>query len=85
MKKTNFIVTFCLLISLISFVGFLINFSEFWRNISFLIIPSVEEYDLKTPEIYRSLITNIPMLIFTGVTFCIGVKKGIKLYKSSNE
>ena len=82
MKKTNFIVVFWLLLALISFVVFVINFSGFWDSISYLIIPSKEYvYEGNSKEdLLRKLIQVIPMIVFTVVTFIIGIKQGLKNY-----
>ncbi|MFW7432065.1 hypothetical protein [Vagococcus carniphilus] len=82
MKKTNFIVVFWLLLALISFVVFVINFSGFWDSISYLIFPSKEYiYEGNSKEdLLRKLIQVIPMIVFTVVTFIIGIKQGLKNY-----
>lgn len=81
MKKTNFIVIFWLLLALISFVIFAINFYNLLTDISFLIIPSNDkEMYMTMGDVQRDLIRVIPMLIVFSVTFVIGVKQGLKNY-----
>ncbi|MFV0560936.1 MAG: hypothetical protein ACK5NA_09550, partial [Enterococcus sp.] len=70
MKKTNFIVIFWLLLALISFVIFAINFYNLLTDISFLIIPSNDkEMYMTMGDVQRDLIRVIPMLIVFSVTF----------------
>ncbi len=82
MKKTNFIVVFWLLLALISFVVFIINFSSLGNNLAYYIFPGKDIWDKSRDEIIREFIKIIPMIIFTAVTFIIGIKQGLKKYNS---
>ncbi|MGX6980025.1 hypothetical protein ACWN8V_12400 [Vagococcus elongatus] len=80
MKKTNFLVIFWLLLAIISFIVFLVNFYSFWYAISYLIFPDKEGYmDAQTTA--RNLMTAVPMLLVTAGTFYLGLKQGLKVYK----
>lgn len=81
MKKTNFLVIFWLLLALISFVVALINVSSLLNNISYLIIPSSDDYYMSKENILRGFITSIPMLLLCLTTFFFGLKQGLRLYK----
>lgn len=85
MKKTNFIVVFWLLLALISFVVFVINFSGLWDSISYLIYPSKDyPYEQGSKEdLLRKLIQVIPMIIFTVVTFIVGIRQGLKNFNKA--
>lgn len=82
MKKTNFIVVFWLLLALISFVVFVMNFSSFWRDISFWIISNDQmSFDgMKKEDALRNLIQVVPMIILSIVVFVVGIKQGMKNY-----
>lgn len=81
MKKTNFIVIFWLLLSLIAFVVFVINFSSLWNDIAYWVVPSKDLYMDKT-EITRDLIKVIPMIILSIGVFIVGIKQGLKNYNN---
>lgn len=81
MKKTNFLVIFWLLISLISFITFLIYFAQIWDSLSYTLIPSTDSYYTKD-DILRSLIKSIPMCLLTATSFFLCLKQGLKLYNS---
>ncbi|MGG5371291.1 hypothetical protein [Enterococcus sp. AZ007] len=82
MKKTNFVVVFWLLLTLISFVIFLFNFHSFWDAISSLIFTSPDGYRSKN-DLYREMFTDFPMMIVTSISFYIGLKQGLKVYNQS--
>lgn len=80
MKKTNFLVVFWLLLAIISFVVFLVNFYSFWHAVSYLIFPDTDGY-MDGQQIARNLLTAIPMLLITSGAFYFGLKQGLKIYK----
>ena len=82
MKKTNFIVIFWLLLALISFVVFVINFSSFWNALSFWVIPTenVEMWGMDKEGVVRTFIKVTPMIILSVATFIIAIKQGMKNY-----
>jgi hypothetical protein len=80
MKKTNFVVIFWLILALIGFIQFIMNFSSLWTNISYLIVP-MKNNGTRQVQMVRELIRIIPMLILDGVVFYIGLKQGLKYYK----
>lgn len=83
LKKTNFVVVFWLILSLVSFITFLVQLSGFWRNVASLIIPyNSLDYSFTTQDIQRNLLENIPMLIIAGILFIFFLKKGLKLYRT---
>lgn len=81
MKKTNFVVVFWLLLTLISFVVFLFNFHSFWDAISTLIFPD-SGYRSKI-DLYREIFSVFPMMIATAFSFYIGLKQGLKIYNQN--
>ncbi len=83
MKKTNFVVVFWLLLTLISFVVFLSNFHSFWDSIATLLFPNPDRDFLSKNDIYRELVTVIPMMIATAAFFYIGLKQGLKIYNQN--
>lgn len=82
MKKTNFFVVFWLLLSLISFIVFVISFSSFWNDIAYLVFPSNEQY-MNEMEIKRDMIKVVPMIILGASVFVVGIKQGLKTYHES--
>lgn len=75
-EKTNFIVVFWLLLSLIAFIVFVLNFASLWQDIAYWIVPSKDLY-MDKPEIIRDLIKIVPMIIldcsndyFRNRSFC---------------
>lgn len=82
MKKTNFVVVFWLLLTLISFVVFLIHFHSFWLAISTLFFPD-PDFPRDNNGIYRELLTAFPMMIATSIGFYIGLKQGLRFYNQS--
>ncbi|MFV0557353.1 MAG: hypothetical protein ACK5MW_01755 [Enterococcus sp.] len=81
MKKTNFIVIFWLLLALIGFVVFAINFYGFFNDISFLLIPTDDkDYYMSTDDALRHLIVAIPMIIVGVTAFIVGIRQGLKYY-----
>ncbi|WP_430599642.1 hypothetical protein [Enterococcus sp. DIV0179] len=79
MKKTNFIVVFWLLLSLIAFIVFVLNFASLWQDIAYWIVPSKDLY-MDKPEIIRDLIKVVPMIILGIVVFVIGIRQELKNY-----
>ncbi|MGX7029977.1 hypothetical protein [Vagococcus zengguangii] len=86
MKKTNFVVIFWLLIALISFVVFLMNFYSLFESVSYVLFPVTDNntYSPDRNQLFRDLITTIPMLIIVTLSFIISLKQGLKAYDSSN-
>ena len=82
MKKTNFVVVFWLLLTLISFVVFLINFYSLWDSIGLIFFPSDSEWQ-DGNYLYRTFFTAIPMLIVTAASFYLGLKQGLKVYNQN--
>lgn len=82
MKKTNFLVVFWLLIALISFVIFLFSFKSIFESLSYLLIPSKDSY-WEHDDFLRDLISSVPMLTVTLISFFISLKQGLKTYKTN--
>lgn len=82
MKKTNFVVVFWLILTLISFIVFLFNFNSFWQYLSSLIFPIDGSY-LDKNRYYRQLFSVTPMLIVTVGFFYAGLRQALKVYNQS--
>ncbi|MGC6769385.1 hypothetical protein ACYSNR_06975 [Enterococcus sp. LJL128] len=80
MKKANFVVVFFLVVVLISFIAFLFSFQSFWSSISYLIVPSPDSYRTNE-DIFRELISTVPMLLLTSAVAYFCFKQGLKYYK----
>lgn len=83
MKKTNFVVVFWLLLTLISFVVFLFNFHSFWDSIATILFPNPDSDYRSKYDLYREIFTVLPMMIATSVSFYIGLKQGLKVYNQN--
>ncbi|MGX6962233.1 hypothetical protein [Vagococcus xieshaowenii] len=86
MKKTNFVVVFWLLIALISFVVFLMNFYSLFESVSYILFPAnyTDGYYSDKHQLFRDLIKTIPMLLIVTGSFVISLKQGLKAYETSN-
>lgn len=82
MKKTNFIVIFWLLLTLISFIVFLFNFHSFWDSVANILFYESDGYRSKN-DLYRKIFTVLPMMIATALSFFIGLKQGLKVYNQN--
>ncbi|MGX7039891.1 hypothetical protein [Vagococcus fessus] len=86
MKKTNFIVIFWLVLALIFTIVLLFNLSSIFDSISYLIIPETShDAYMSADGVKRSLISNIPMAIISIIGMTIGIKSGLKVYKTISE
>lgn len=81
MKKTNFIVIFWLVMALIFTIVLLFNLSTIFESISYLIIPTTDEY-MSAQDVKRSLISSIPMALIAVGGMLTGIKSGLKVYKT---
>jgi heme/copper-type cytochrome/quinol oxidase subunit 2 len=79
-KKTNFVVVFWLVLAAISFIAFLTGLYNVWRSISYLVIPSTEEY-LTRADNLRDLLATVPMTIITVIFFVLFLSQGMRMYK----
>ncbi len=83
-KKTNFVVIFWLLLSLISFITLLFQLTNLLRNLATLVVPyeNVEYIPLSPLDVKRNLIEIVPMSIIALVFFILFLRKGLKLYQA---
>lgn len=80
MKKTNFVVIFWLILSLVGFILFIYNFSDLWNSIGYLLIPE-EDYYRTDKDLLRDIIQDLPMAILGVTIFFVAFKQGINHYK----